>query len=367
MIEPKVSVVIITYNHVNYIAQAIEGALMQETDFPYEIILGEDESQDGTREICVDYAERFPDKIRLFLRSRKDVIHINGCATGRFNFLESIKAAKGQYYALCEGDDYWTDIYKLQKQIEFLEANPQCSMCFHDADNLWPDGHRTKHVYGHEATSKGLYGLEDAVVSHFVPTASIVFRGGLVDMSHPLLLEAPTGDWLLRVMLAERGLLAFIDGNWAVRHVHPGGRSSMQPVTTWGRQRMVGANIIDRYLKYRYTHLLRPEILSTLVEICTEEAFSTSSSAAVEETIRQYSDQLQLTRKEWRAVVGESYFRLMFRVHQRGDTDSTRFYWWNALQSGYSPALRNRGFWSLGLDAVLGPAAAPVHRLLRRF
>src|SRR5690606_5110076 len=140
-------------------------------------------------------------------------------------------------------------------------------------------------------------------------------------------------------MLAEKGWLAFLDGNWAVRHIHPGGISSMQPVTTWGRQRMVGANIIDRYLKYRYSHLLRPEVLSTLVEICTEEALSTSSSAAVEETIRQYSDQLQLTRKERRAVAGESYFRSMFRVHQRGDTDLARAYWWRALQSGYSPAL----------------------------
>lgn len=104
--SPKVSVVIITYNHADFIADAIEGALMQETDFPYEIIIGEDESEDGTREICIDYAERYPERIRLFLRSREDVIYINGRPTGRFNSVESLKAARGEYIAACEGDDY---------------------------------------------------------------------------------------------------------------------------------------------------------------------------------------------------------------------------------------------------------------------
>ena len=79
--NPKVSVSILTYNHEKYISHAIESVLKQETDFEYEIILGEDESQDGTREICIEYARRYPDRIHLFLRSRKEVTYIIGIPT----------------------------------------------------------------------------------------------------------------------------------------------------------------------------------------------------------------------------------------------------------------------------------------------
>lgn len=97
---------------------------MQVTTFPYEIIIGEDESSDGTREICLQYAEKYPDRIRLFLRSRKDVIFINGKPTGRYNFIQNIASARGKYIALLPGDDFWTDPMKLQKQVNILEANP---------------------------------------------------------------------------------------------------------------------------------------------------------------------------------------------------------------------------------------------------
>src|SRR5690606_24131225 len=107
-----------------------------QTTFPFEIILGEDESNDGTREICKQYAAQYPDKIKLFLRSRKDVIYINGNPTGRFNFIENLKACSGKYIALCEGDDYWTDPLKLQKQVDFLENNSDFALCFHMVEVL---------------------------------------------------------------------------------------------------------------------------------------------------------------------------------------------------------------------------------------
>ena len=97
---PKVSVCVQAYNHASYIAQALDSVLMQETDFDFELIIGEDESSDGTREICIRYAEQHPDRIRLFLRSREDVIYINGRATGRYNFVENLRAARGEYIAL---------------------------------------------------------------------------------------------------------------------------------------------------------------------------------------------------------------------------------------------------------------------------
>lgn len=129
-IKPLVSVCIMTYQHKDFIARCIEGVLAQKTDFPVEIIIGEDQSTDGTREICIDFAGKFPDKIRLFLRNR-ETSHLydeNGKFVTRFNAKWNKKAARGKYIAICEGDDYWTNPLKLQKQVSFLEENTDYSL-----------------------------------------------------------------------------------------------------------------------------------------------------------------------------------------------------------------------------------------------
>jgi glycosyltransferase involved in cell wall biosynthesis len=125
---PLVSVCVQTYQHAPYIRECLDGILMQKTDFPFEILLGEDASTDGTREICLEYANKYPDRIRLFLHDRRNNIAVLGKATGRFNFLYNIFNARGRYIALCEGDDYWTDALKLQKQVDLLQENPDCSL-----------------------------------------------------------------------------------------------------------------------------------------------------------------------------------------------------------------------------------------------
>ncbi|MEX0609591.1 MAG: glycosyltransferase [Balneolaceae bacterium] len=127
---PVVSVCVQTYSHETYIKECLEGILKQETDFPFEILLGEDASTDGTREICIEYAKKYPDKIRLFLHHRENNIQIGGQPSGRFNFLYNLYSARGKYIALCEGDDCWTDPLKLQRQVEFMEENEEFSGCF---------------------------------------------------------------------------------------------------------------------------------------------------------------------------------------------------------------------------------------------
>jgi len=118
-----VSVCMITYNQEKYIAEAIEGVLMQQTDFPVELIIGEDCSTDNTRNICLEYKEKHPDFIKLLLPEKNLGIMPN--------FIATLNACTGKYIALCEGDDYWTDPKKLQKQVDFLEANEDFSICFH--------------------------------------------------------------------------------------------------------------------------------------------------------------------------------------------------------------------------------------------
>jgi glycosyltransferase involved in cell wall biosynthesis len=122
--KPLVSVVVQTYQHARYIKTCLEGILSQKTDFSVEILLGEDDSTDGTRQLCMDYANRYPDKIRLFLHARANNLGINGYPSGRFNFLYNLFSSRGRYIAICEGDDYWIDPNKLQKEVEFLENYP---------------------------------------------------------------------------------------------------------------------------------------------------------------------------------------------------------------------------------------------------
>jgi len=221
---PLVSVVMPTYNHEPYIAQAIEGALMQKTNFPYEVLIGEDDSSDGTREICKRYAEEYPDKIRLFLNDRKNVIYINGQPTGRWNFINLLKNSKGKYIAICEGDDYWTDPYKLQKQVDFLEANPKYVMVHSDGDYHYVKNGKTVKNYIQQRWIK-----PNEVKNPFVAilrseypviTCSVVFRSemlkslNLVEMS-----QFGMGDTFLWLDLAQKGKFYYFNESMAGRHI----------------------------------------------------------------------------------------------------------------------------------------------------
>lgn len=138
--KPLVSVCVQTYQHANFIKQCLDSILMQETDFEFEILLGEDDSNDGTREICKEYAAKHPEKIRLFLHHRANNISIGGAPTGRFNFATNLFTARGKYIAFCEGDDFWTDPLKLKKQVGFLESNPEFVITYHDAKIISASG-----------------------------------------------------------------------------------------------------------------------------------------------------------------------------------------------------------------------------------
>jgi glycosyltransferase involved in cell wall biosynthesis len=126
MPEPLVSVKMITYNHAPYIAQAIEGVLQQKTNFPFELVIGEDCSTDGTTEIVFEYQKKYPKTIRVITSEQNVGMKENGYRT--------LKACRGKYIAFCEGDDYWHHPEKLQKQVDFIEGHPECGLVFTDCD-----------------------------------------------------------------------------------------------------------------------------------------------------------------------------------------------------------------------------------------
>lgn len=124
--SPLVSVMMVTYNHEHYISQAIEGVIMQITSFRIELVIGEDCSTDSTRKICEKYKNKYPQLIRLLTTESNLGMIQNGNRT--------LKACTGKYIALNDGDDYWTDPYKLQKQVDFLESNEDYGLVWTDID-----------------------------------------------------------------------------------------------------------------------------------------------------------------------------------------------------------------------------------------
>ena len=217
---PLVSVCIQTYQHANFIRKTIDSVLMQQTDFPIEILIGEDESTDGTREICIEYANNHPDLIRLFLNERRNVIYIDGNATGRWNFMNNLKHAKGKYIAMLPGDDYWTSEHKLQKQVDVLESNANYSMCFHDVFIQEEDGSKMRFPeFGRET----IFTVKDQFTQWFIPTSSMMYRNNI--QLPDWYVDVASGDIALHFLIAEQGDLIYIPEILAVWRRHAAGLS----------------------------------------------------------------------------------------------------------------------------------------------
>jgi glycosyltransferase involved in cell wall biosynthesis len=175
MSTPKVTILVPTYNQEQFIEQCITSLLAQKTNFDYKIIIGEDESSDKTRQICKNFANQYPNKIELILQNRENVIKINGRITGRYNFIDLLNRVNTPYFALCEGDDYWIDEHKLQKQVDFLEQNPDFNICFTRA-YLLKNNQLEPHKIP-ENNLNGIYTYNDLLqYNNFIATASVMVR-----------------------------------------------------------------------------------------------------------------------------------------------------------------------------------------------
>lgn len=222
-IEPLVSVCVPAYQHEEFIEECLESILAQKTGFPFEILIGEDQSDDNTRAICKKYAEKYTDKIRLFLREREtsQLFDEDGNLLFRFNVKWLRVSSKGKYIALCEGDDYWTDEYKLQKQIDFMEANPDYSMCFHNAEVMYEDNRDTHNFVDlPEGECSGV----DIYKKWIVATGTVVFRmSNLKNENYFFNCNFLFGDIILFLTLAENGKVRYIDEVMSVYRRHKGG------------------------------------------------------------------------------------------------------------------------------------------------
>ena len=239
----KVSVLIITYNHEKFIAQALDSALMQKTNFDYEIVVGEDCSSDHTREIVRRYQQNHKKNIRLLLPEQN---------LGMLkNFVSTFRECKGQYIALLEGDDYWTDPDKLQKQTDFLDLHPESALCFHNVNVIYDSSPRRSRPF-HRFKLKKYFTLRDIVSKHFIPTCSTMFRNRLFKDFPEWFYTLPMGDWPLHVLNAEHGTAGYINELMGTYRVHAGGQWSLARRITILNDTIRAATTIDQYLNHRF-------------------------------------------------------------------------------------------------------------------
>lgn len=258
--NPLVSICCITYNHENYISDAIESFFMQKTDFPFEIIIHDDASTDATADIIRKYERKYPDIIKPIYQTENQ--YSKGGKVTFFTF----KAARGKYIALCEGDDYWIDPLKLQKQITEMEKHPECYISFHPAIQRWVDGNRNDSIFGFYSDKTTIFSAEDVIMGGggFMHTGSIVLNRLAIPRIisfFDIAQEASIGDYYIQVLGAEHGGALYlsdvmsvyrsgIPGSWSERM-----DSDPDQWVSWFRSLMTCDNKMNVFTKNKYSDL----------------------------------------------------------------------------------------------------------------
>lgn len=210
----KVSIFTLVYNQEQYIAQTIESVLMQKTNFNYQLVLGEDCSTDNTRKICEAYQKKYPSKIKLLPSLKKNIGLIA-------NYMRTIKACDGKYIAICDGDDYWIDDLKLQKQVDFLESNPDYHIVGTNYTKLFKDN---RLVEDQKYRKKRVYEFDDLIFKNLIPSVTVLFRN--IPQNDPLpnwVLNFPYGDWPTYLwVLKNGGKIHFLEDVTAVYRMEIG-------------------------------------------------------------------------------------------------------------------------------------------------
>lgn len=271
--DPLVSICCITYNHETYIRGAIEGFLMQKTDFPFEIIIHDDASTDATADVIREYEREHPDIIRPIYQT--DNQHSKGEKVALFVF----EAVKGKYIALCEGDDYWIDPLKLQKQVTEMEKHPECYISFHPAIQKSVGGSRDDRMLGSHSDMITVFPTEDVILDGgaFMHTGSIMLNRSVIPRIESFFnfaKEAPVGDYYIQMLGAENGGALYLNDVMSVYRVRvPGSwseRIGKDPnlQISWLRSSITCCDKMDYFMSNKYSDLfdtLRKSCYSSLI------------------------------------------------------------------------------------------------------
>lgn len=211
------TIICLTYNHVAFIRQCLDGFVMQKTSFSFEVFIHDDASMDGTTDIVHEYVERYPEIFVPFYETDNKFQKRNFCKEQIFPKI------RGKYVAFCEGDDYWTDPYKLQKQVDLLESRPDAAVCFHPVTVHWEDSslHDSEFPSSKYRFQKIELELDDLLKHNFIQTNSVMYRWRFHTDSLDLIPDGILpGDWFLHLLHAQMGKILFLPDNMGVYRKH---------------------------------------------------------------------------------------------------------------------------------------------------
>lgn len=218
--DVKLSICCITYNHEKYIEQTLNSFLMQKTNFKFEVLIHDDASTDKTAEIIHKYEKKFPDIIKPVYQKENQFskgIYVDK----EFNW----PRIQGEYVALCEGDDYWTDEYKLQKQVDFLDQNKDYNVCFHPVLTVWDDDSKVDSVYPDEQCRfyKTELTFDDLLIRNFIQTNSVVYRWQLKGKEDTFPNNILPCDYFIHLLNVNNGKIKCLPHVMAVYRKQAGG------------------------------------------------------------------------------------------------------------------------------------------------
>ena len=248
-----VTICTITYNHEKYIEQTILSVLAQKHGYKFEFVIGDDGSRDKTTEIINKYVFLYPDIIiPCFLEKNHG---------GNANEINCLQYCRGKYIAYLEGDDYWTDPHKLKKQLSFMEANPDFSLCFSDVDIVDDIGLEYPNPF--PAPVRDELTIEDVIMSEkvFIPTPTILFRNVMPYPLPDFFKQAMSGDIALHLMLGDKGKIKYMPGKSAIYRQHRGGvTKSIRHITQSYKELFKLYVRANKYYNYKYNTVFRDRL-----------------------------------------------------------------------------------------------------------
>lgn len=260
---PKVSVLMLTYNHEKFIADAVNSVVQQVADFKYEIVIGNDCSKDKTGSILDQFQKKYSDKIRV-RHSRQNL--------GMYwNFLATLNLCRGDYIALLEGDDYWTSPHKLKVQVEYLNKHTDCALCFHRVTVLNLSRGLSATVLPKD--SPAFLTIEDLLHENPIPTCSAMFRRHLLGRVPGWCANLKVLDWPLFILLTQYGKAGFMERTMGAYRIHPGGLWTQTSHKGRLEATIQMLNCVDEHFKGAYFHRIGSCIAETYLKIawCHEE------------------------------------------------------------------------------------------------
>lgn len=216
----KLTIICLCYNQEKYIRQTLESFLMQKTNFDFDIVISDDASTDNTPEIIQEFVDKYPDKINPILRKQN--------VGAEINYIETCDKVKSQYVLYSDGDDFFTDVNKLQIQVDFLEDNPDFSICFHPVRVFFEDNLHPEFTFPNPQTrhNKEILELTDLFSHNFIQTNSCMYRwrfNGQESFKATYPMEIMPGDWFLHMLHAQKGKIGYINKLMAAYRRHDQG------------------------------------------------------------------------------------------------------------------------------------------------